>query len=462
MSDNYSPREDKKPQATCGGFSRFKRTDKRYTCLTTNRHSARTTRVMASNNTSTTAPELESVCSVATQPVFIVVTVFLVLIMLATLFGNALVITAVYLFHRLRRMTNFFIISLAVSDLLVALGHLPLRIDQSTHNMNWCFDKADGVVTTCAYWIAVDTVFSSASICNLVVISIDRFLAITKPFEYRSRMTKRVGFSLIAFVWVYALLWGVLSLVDWTGESTPNNPHISVTFKADAQERSCGKKDRVYYTTAMAVALFLPLLIVIVTYSCVFRVAFTQAKAVASLDPNKGKKHILRELKATKTIAVVIGAFIVCWLPGFIMIVLSLWCKACFKRFVENKDLSLAIRIIFVSVLPVMNSSLNPLIYTLFNKEFRQAFSRMLCLGRSRRSEAEEFSVTEHANTRASIQHSRNSGRTSWFSLNGRDKRPSWTANFTGDFRQDAARVWLLQPRKHFIGDCCEIGEKDR
>ena len=227
LSDNYAPREDKKPQATCGGFSRFKRTDKRYTCLTTKRHSARTTRVMASNNTSTTAPELESVCSVATQPVFIVYTVFLVLIMLATLFGNALVITAVYLFHRLRRMTNFFIISLAVSDLLVALGHLPLRIDQSTHNMNWCFDKADGVVTTCAYWIAVDTVFSSASICNLVVISIDRFLAITKPFEYRSRMTKRVGFSLIAFVWVYALLWGVLSLVDWTGESTPNNPHTS-------------------------------------------------------------------------------------------------------------------------------------------------------------------------------------------------------------------------------------------
>ena len=156
------------------------------------------------------------VCSEPTLPLFKLYTAFLVLIMLATIFGNVLVITAVYLYHRLRRMTNFFIISLAISDLFVALIHLPLRIDQSVHNNNWCFDKAPGVVTTCAYWIVMDTVFSSASICNLVVISIDRFLAITKPFQYQRRMTKKVGFSLIAFVWVYAMLWGTLSLIDWT------------------------------------------------------------------------------------------------------------------------------------------------------------------------------------------------------------------------------------------------------
>ena len=379
---------------------------------------------MAANNSSTPPVlDTDSVCSQAAQPVFIIYSVFLVLIMLATLFGNALVLAAVYLFHRLRRMTNFFIISLAVSDLLVALGHLPLRIDQSVHNNNWCFDRAPGVVTTCAYWIAMDTVFSSASICNLVVISIDRFLAITKPFEYQSRMTKRVGFSLIAFVWVYAMLWGVLSLVDWTGDSTPTSPHIYVGFNRQTGERKCLKNDKVYYTTALAVAIFLPLLIVIVTYSCVFRVAFTQAKAVASLDPNKGKKHILRELKATKTIAVVIGVFIVCWLPAFIVIVLSLWCESCFKPFVDNKDLSLSIRIIFVFVLPVMNSSLNPLIYTVFNKEFRLAFSRMLCrAGRASRSEADEFSVTEATNARASVQRAKNGGKKSWFNMNGREK----------------------------------------
>ncbi|XP_029195104.2 dopamine receptor 2-like [Acropora millepora] len=377
-----------------------------------------------SNSTAMLPTDIDGVCQQATKPEFIVYSVFLVLIMLATLFGNVLVITAVYHFHRLRRMTNFFIISLAVSDLLVALGHLPLRIDQSVHNNNWCFDKTPNDVTTCAYWIVMDTVFSCASICNLVVISIDRFLAITKPFEYQNRMTKRVGFSLIAFVWVYALLWGVLSLVDWTrGDPNATDRHIFVIVKNQTNERACGKNDKVYYTTAMAVALFLPLLIVIATYACVFRVAFTQAKAVALLDPTKGKRHILRELKATKTIAVVIGVFIVCWLPGFILIVLSFWCQDCFKPLLDNKNLSLSIRIIFVFILPVINSSLNPVIYTVFNQEFRMAFSRMLCRGRTPRSAADvEFSVTEQTAcaTRVKVQTTGKSRPKAWFNMNGR------------------------------------------
>ena len=371
-------------------------------------------------NNSTPSGDLE-VCEESTKPLFILYTVFLVLIMLATIFGNLLVISAVYLYHRLRRMTNFFIISLAVSDLCVALGHLPLRIDTSVHNNNWCFDKEEGDFTTCAYWVVMDTVFSSASMCNLVIISIDRFLAITKPFEYQSRMTKRVGFSLIAFVWVYAMLWGVLSLVNWEGGSQSN---IEVSTIGG---RSCAKNDKIYYTTAMAVAFFLPLLIVIVTYSCVFRVAFTQAKAVASLDPNKGKRRILRELKATKTISVVIGVFIVCWLPAFILIVMSFWCSVCFESFQKNPTLAQVVTIPFISVLPVMNSSLNPLIYTVFNKEFRAAFSRMLCRRReaSRNNALDEVSVTEANYFRTSPASQRSSGCKSWIRMNGKAKQQS-------------------------------------
>lgn len=371
-------------------------------------------------NNSTPSGDLE-VCEESTKPLFILYTVFLVLIMLATIFGNLLVISAVYLYHRLRRMTNFFIISLAVSDLCVALGHLPLRIDTSVHNNNWCFDKEEGDFTTCAYWVVMDTVFSSASMCNLVIISIDRFLAITKPFEYQSRMTKRVGFSLIAFVWVYAMLWGVLSLVNWEGGSQSN---IEVSTIGG---RSCAKNDKIYYTTAMAVAFFLPLLIVIVTYSCVFRVAFTQAKAVASLDPNKGKRRILRELKATKTISVVIGVFIVCWLPAFILIVMSSWCSVCFESFQKNPTLAQVVTIPFISVLPVMNSSLNPLIYTVFNKEFRAAFSRMLCRRReaSRNNALDEVSVTEANYFRTSPASQRSSGCKSWIRMNGKAKQQS-------------------------------------
>lgn len=177
----------------------------------------------------------------------------------------------------------------------------------------------------------------------------------------------------------------------------------------------------------MAVAFFLPLLIVIVTYSCVFRVAFTQAKAVASLDPNKGKRRILRELKATKTISVVIGVFIVCWLPAFILIVMSSWCSVCFESFRKNPTLAQVVTIPFISVLPVMNSSLNPLIYTVFNKEFRAAFSRMLCRHReaSRNNALDEVSVTEATYYRTSPASRRSSGCKSWIRMNGKAKQQS-------------------------------------
>lgn len=354
------------------------------------------------NNTTTTAtapvstqPSYEEACESATKPWLIVYSIFLVLIMFTTLLGNVLVVTAVYLTNRLHRMTNYFIVSLAVSDLLVALVHLPLRIDQSVHNFNWCFDRNSGI-TTCTYWIVSDTIFSSASICNLAVISIDRFLAITKPFSYQNIMTKKVGASLIAFVWIYSSLWGILSLINWT---QPSDESIFVNW-GPTNERYCTKNDPVYYTVAMSVAFFLPLLIIIITYSCVFRVAYTHAKAMASHDPSRSHRNVVRELKATKMVAVVIGAFILCWLPSFTLIVISLWCVPCMKPFQDSEALSYSIRIVFIFVLPVMNSCINPLIYAVFNKEFRVAFKRMLSrfVGRDMRGNGtEDFSMTEHS-----------------------------------------------------------------
>ena len=356
-------------------------------------------------NGTTAAPPFLG-CDAPTQPWLIVYSIFLVLIMFATLLGNALVVAAVYLFHRLRRVTNFFIVSLAMSDLLVVLITLPLRIDQSVHNFNWCFAR-----TTCAFWVIGDAIFSSASICNLAVISIDRFMAITRPYSYQSKMTKKVGGALIAFVWFYASLWGVLSLINWTD---PELETIYV-YREDREDglRKCTKADRVYYIVAMCVAFFLPLVIVIITYSCVFRVAYMQAKAMAALDPHKRERSIVRELKATKMVAIVIGAFIVCWLPFFLVTVLS-FCEKCMQPLRDSPALSRFVTIVFVNVLPVLNSCLNPIIYAVFNTEFRVAFKKMLArfLGREQRGNAtDEFSVTEFTRCRTNSGASGSSSR---------------------------------------------------
>lgn len=354
-------------------------------------HKQSTLDLAMNNSTNSTAVVLDYCGDQETSLKNIFYASFLVFIMIATIIGNALVIAAVCMFPRLRRMTNFFIVSLAVSDLLVGLMHLPLRIDSTVRNM-WC--QPMGV---CAYWVVIDAIFSAASICNLAVISVDRYLAITRPFDYQELMSKCRATAVIAFVWIYASLWGLLGLFDWETGRYP----ISI----DKPPGLCKNKNPVYYTTTACFSFFLPLLITIVMYMFVFRVALKQAKAMAKMDPGKkSRRHMVREMKATKTLAIVIGVFTVSWLPFFTMLVLAFWCPICVKPLLDIRALGQAIHIIFVSFLPPINSCVNPIIYSVFNSEFRSAFQRMLSLKRFRQS---HYSTVEHELSVTEMNHNR-------------------------------------------------------
>ncbi|XP_065368189.1 5-hydroxytryptamine receptor 2A-like [Calliphora vicina] len=76
-----------------------------------------------------------------------------------------------------------------------------------------------------------------------------------------------------------------------------------------------------------------------------------------------------RERKAAQTLAIITGAFVVCWLPFFVMALMLSLCKSC--------EINEAVASLFLW-LGYFNSTLNPIIYTIFNPEFRRAFQRLL------------------------------------------------------------------------------------
>ena len=113
---------------------------------------------------------------------------FVTIVLVLTIVGNSLVCFSVYYFPRLRRPTNFLIVSLAVSDLLVGSLSLPFRIAQTVNHDKW---PASLGRAGCQYWIWIDMLCCGASILNLTGISFDRLLAVKWPLTYRENMTSK-------------------------------------------------------------------------------------------------------------------------------------------------------------------------------------------------------------------------------------------------------------------------------
>lgn len=290
--------------------------------------------------------------------------------MLVTFMGNFMVCLIVYLHRRLRTVTNYFIVSLAVSDLLISVLSVPFRIHQTLHNGVFCLSSE-----LCWTWIITDLICACASICNLAAISVDRYIAIVHPFRYHSVMTTTTGWVIIAIVWIYSAIWAALSSFNWTafGEQ-----HFFTNY-------TCKKTDKIFYTVATTMDFYVPLLIVLVMYGLVFRVAMNQARAVASLQPTsnrdgRGRRfsiNIVKEVKAAKTLAIVVGAFVVCWFPFFTCLLISLWNFELISPPRLSVETLKGLRGTFMYVLPTINSTLNPIIYALFNRDFRTAFVRL-------------------------------------------------------------------------------------
>ncbi|PFX32228.1 tyramine receptor 1-like [Stylophora pistillata] len=327
---------------------------------------------MSSGNQTNPTPNMDLPCQEKTKEEYIYQTAFLILIMLVTFLGNFMVCLTVYLHQRLRTVTNYFIVSLAVSDLLLSLLYVPFRIEQTIDNGYWCLRKE-----LCATWIVIDLVCTGASIYNLAAISVDRYIAIVHPFRYHSVMTTKVARIIIAIIWAYSITWAGFSGINWTDSEQP-------PYNWDSK---CFKKDKIFYTITTVTDFFFPLMVILIMYGLVFRVAMTQARAVASLQPQLSKRdgrgrrfsiNIVKEVKAAKTLAIVIGAFVVCWLPFFVFLLVSLWDLSLLTPPKVSEDVLTGLRATFLYVLPAINSTLNPIIYALFNKEFRTAFVRLL------------------------------------------------------------------------------------
>lgn len=316
---------------------------------------------------------------------------FLSLLIFTTLLGNTLVCAAVTKFRHLRsKVTNFFVISLAISDLLVAILVMPWKA--ATEIMGfWPFGEF------CNVWVAFDIMCSTASILNLCVISVDRYWAISSPFRYERKMTPKVACLMISVAWTLSVLISFIPVqLNWHKAQTASYGELNGTYPEDLPPDNCDSSlNRTYAISSSLISFYIPVAIMIVTYTRIYRIAQKQIRRISALEraaesaknrhssmgnassmesESSFKMSFKRETKVLKTLSVIMGVFVCCWLPFFILNCMVPFCEA--DGATDFPCISSTTFDVFVWF-GWANSSLNPIIYA-FNADFRKAFSILL------------------------------------------------------------------------------------
>lgn len=183
--------------------------------------------------------------------------------------GNSLVILSVCRHSKLRVTTNWFVVSLACADILVALFAMTFNASVIIWG-RWLFQR-----WVCDFWNSCDVLASTASILHLCCISIDRYIAITRPLDYPMKITtRRVMYALCA-VWISSALLSYIPI--FTGIYTTEDHQQWLKSHPDQCEFSV---NRVYAVVSSSVSFWIPCCIMVFTYYRIYREASRQEKFI--------------------------------------------------------------------------------------------------------------------------------------------------------------------------------------
>ncbi|XP_019123254.2 trace amine-associated receptor 1-like [Larimichthys crocea] len=268
--------------------------------------------------------------------------IFLVLLSVVTICGNLLVIFSIIYFKQLHTPTNYLILSLAVADFLVGVIVFPFYM---AFSLSSCLYHEN---VFCKVREIFDISLSTCSILNLCCISIDRYYAVCHPLTYRTKINHCV------IVIMILLSWGVSALI---GIGV-----ITAGLNNEKCEERCLIDVLIENIMGPFFSFYLPVIIMLCIYLKIFFVAQRQARSIQST--KSGATVSKMERKATKTLAVVMGLFLLCWTPYFLCITIL--------PFINN---SVPLPVIETFIwLALSNSMLNPFIYAFFYSWFRAAF----------------------------------------------------------------------------------------
>ncbi|ESN91136.1 hypothetical protein HELRODRAFT_182211 [Helobdella robusta] len=295
--------------------------------------------------------------------------VFFLLMFLLGFLGNISVVAIVLRNKQMHNLTNYFIVNLAIADLLVTIFCIPITFAES-FVYGWHYSALLCKLTPYLQGVSV-----IASVYTLTAISLDRYLAICQVFEFR--MTKTIARRIIIIIWMLALVMVMPWLMVYQLKPSTSLLADNRTFYICLPSWRSDVLAMVHFMGVMFVCCYvLPLLMITCFYLLIAR-------------------------KVVKMIMVVVVLFAISWLPLYMAFIFIYFTKVN-KKFITESA-------VFMKWLCQMNSCINPIIYCLFSKKFRSGMKRLvpgsLCCGNARRFFAtNQFTTSGRRNRQSTLR----------------------------------------------------------
>ncbi|XP_044513528.1 sphingosine 1-phosphate receptor 3 [Gracilinanus agilis] len=273
-----------------------------------------------------------------TDAIFLVICSFIVL-------ENLMVLIAIWKNNKFHNRMYFFIGNLALCDLLAGIAY----------KVNILMSGKKTLSLSLTVWFLREGsmfIALSASTCSLLAIAIERHLTMIKMRPYDANKKYRV-FLLIGMCWLISFSLGALPILGWN--CLDNLPDCSTILPLYSKKY-----------IAFCISIFITILVtIVILYARIYILVKSSSRKVTNHSNSERSMALLR------TVVIVVSIFIACWSPLFILFLIDVACKV--------KECAILFKAPWFIALAVLNSAMNPIIYTLASKEMRRAFFRLVC-----------------------------------------------------------------------------------
>ncbi|XP_058040230.1 5-hydroxytryptamine receptor 5A isoform X2 [Ahaetulla prasina] len=313
----------------------------------------------------------------------VLILTLLAMLGVATFLWNLLVLATILRVRTFHKVPHNLVASMAISDVMVAGLVMPLSLIYELSGRRWRLGRL-----LCEIWISCDVLCCTASIWNVTAIALDRYWSITRHLEYTLKTRRRISNLMITVTWLLSAIISLAPLLFGWGETyTEDNAECQVS------------REPSYTVFSTCGAFYLPLCVVLFVYWKIYKAArfrigsrkinsispitpgvlefredsqhpqmvFTARHATVTFHTDGDTWREQKERRAALMVGILIGVFVLCWIPFFVTELISSLCYC---------DIPPACKSVFLW-LGYSNSFFNPLIYTAFNKNYNNAFKNL-------------------------------------------------------------------------------------